>query len=137
MDFPIRYLILALIILASSVIQMSRLNLNVAIVAMVRKPIKDSNETKIVKGSCPLPKVDNEEHLNSTKRTRTDSPIYDWSESDQGILLGSFFYSYVAMQIPGVRTLMFVKCPRTNSKFRSRLEWQKRLAVNGSSASPF
>ena len=69
-----------------------RVNLSVAIVAMV-------NNTAITNGSL----------INSTDScpvtgNSTDAPVdgpFVWGAKEQGWLLGAFFYGYVLTQIPG------------------------------------
>lgn len=65
-----------------------RVNLSVALVAMV-------NSTKQVDNSsdaCPS------QHPNTTNTVNGD---LNWDESTQGIVLGSFFYGYIFTQLPG------------------------------------
>ena len=73
-----------------------RVNLSVAIVAMVNNTAighntsGDSNSTD----TCPI--------VGNVTDVATDGP-FDWGEREQGWLLGAFFYGYVATQIPGGR----------------------------------
>ncbi|KAK9887994.1 hypothetical protein WA026_000283 [Henosepilachna vigintioctopunctata] len=70
-----------------------RVNLSVAIVAMVNQTQPTYNNTF---EHCPVP--------NTTNSTIPDKPgEFAWSEETQGIVLGSFFYGYVCTQIPGGR----------------------------------
>lgn len=67
-----------------------RVNLSVAIVAMVR-PSTGENNTGDIGTECPAGSLTND----------TGTGTFDWSSSEQGVILGSFFYGYVASQIPG------------------------------------
>ncbi|KRT84393.1 membrane transporter [Oryctes borbonicus] len=72
-----------------------RVNLSVAIVAMVNKtafPDVPDNDTF---NHCPKPP-------DSQNVTHRDGEFI-WDEATQGIVLGSFFYGYVLTQIPGGR----------------------------------
>ncbi|XP_022239398.1 sialin-like isoform X2 [Limulus polyphemus] len=71
-----------------------RVTLNVAIVAMVNSSISDKNVTII--DECPFPKVD-----NSTGLIKEGE--FDWDETLQGTILGSFYYTYVLTQLLGGR----------------------------------
>ncbi|XP_066137490.1 putative inorganic phosphate cotransporter isoform X2 [Euwallacea fornicatus] len=72
-----------------------RVNLSVAIVAMVNQttPIVPSNQSNF--DHCPV--------LNVTNSTTPSDGEFNWDERTQGIVLGSFFYGYVLTQIPGGR----------------------------------
>nr|CAI5846476.1 unnamed protein product [Callosobruchus analis] len=73
-----------------------RVNLSVAIVAMVNSTLQpvDDNTTF---DHCPMP--------NTTSNSSVpDTPgEFNWDEQTQGIVLGSFFYGYVLTQVPGGR----------------------------------
>lgn len=72
-----------------------RVNLSVAIVAMVNNTAIHSNTSVINNDTCPFP-------ANTTSSDTSDGP-FDWDESEQGLILGAFFYGYVLTQIPGGR----------------------------------
>lgn len=72
-----------------------RVNLSVAIVAMVNKTAEAGNGTA---GECPA--LDGSVY-NST--ADIENGEFEWDESTQGLLLGSFFYGYVLTQVPGGR----------------------------------
>lgn len=108
MALPIRYLILALVMVGGAVIAINRSNLNVAIVSMARTQLPDPNST--ILEECPIPD-DHEHHTkkqslgNSTLQGDDDDiedNRYDWDEETKGNILGAFFYSYMVLQIPGV-----------------------------------
>ncbi|XP_059618259.1 sialin [Phlebotomus argentipes] len=73
-----------------------RVNLSVAIVAMVNHTAIPDQDNSTLDDVCPA-------RGNSTD----DGPVlngeFDWDESTQGIVLGAFFYGYVLTQIPGGR----------------------------------
>lgn len=83
-----------------AVVYAMRVNLSVAIVAMVNQtaiPSKDGhNNSDIVDDTCPG---------DTAKNTTSNLPGGDfvWDEATQGLVLGSFFYGYVLTQIPGGR----------------------------------
>ncbi|KAI1304426.1 Sialin [Halotydeus destructor] len=72
---------------------MSRINLSVAIVAMV-VPLNQS-ESRTLTGSCPA-------HKNSANGTEVNQNggTFDWDPKLQGVILGAFFYPYAILQIP-------------------------------------
>jgi len=74
-----------------------RVNLSVAIVAMVNNTAISSNAT-IDNNTCPdlIPPPTNKTQDSG------DGP-FDWDEQEQGLILGSFFYGYVLTQVPGGR----------------------------------
>ncbi|XP_030764010.1 putative inorganic phosphate cotransporter isoform X2 [Sitophilus oryzae] len=74
-----------------------RVNLSVAIVAMVNQTAipqpPNSNDTF---DHCPM-------NGNITNSTVPSTGEFDWDEKTQGIVLGAFFYGYVLTQVPGGR----------------------------------
>ncbi|KAI1307942.1 putative inorganic phosphate cotransporter [Halotydeus destructor] len=93
----VRYLILALVTLSTCVDYITRTNINVAIVSMTL-PVNHSDVT--VTDYCPVEVV-----TSNTTNTHTTGSAqkFDWSMSTQSEILGAFFYSYVAMQIPAAK----------------------------------
>ncbi|KAK3874099.1 hypothetical protein Pcinc_020935 [Petrolisthes cinctipes] len=77
-----------------------RVNLSVAIVAMVRLRPKSHTEMMHIEDTCPLPSQEGE---------KISSPLeyyggeFDWDEKTQGMLLGSFFYGYILTNYLGGR----------------------------------
>ena len=69
-----------------------RVNLSVAIVAMVNNPHTDNNTN--IGHECQL------ETRNHTKLP-TNGVQFNWDSREQGLILGSFFYGYIITQIPG------------------------------------
>ncbi|XP_034230465.1 putative inorganic phosphate cotransporter [Thrips palmi] len=72
-----------------------RVNLSVAIVAMVNSTTTDDNTT--ISDVCPRPPSPDP---NPEPKSRGE---FDWDERTQGLILGSFFYGYVLTQVPGGR----------------------------------
>ena len=75
-----------------------RVNLSVAIVAMVN----DTSEAgkNISENSCPAPIVPSNSSIPDHDQS---GEKFDWDSKTQGLVLGSFFYGYVATQLPGGR----------------------------------
>lgn len=74
-----------------------RVNLSVAIVAMVNHtaiPHADRNNTDI----CPLPAPS-----NKSDSSNQNEGEFVWDEFRQGVILGSFFWGYIVTQVPGGR----------------------------------
>lgn len=115
----IRFLILFLIVCSTFVAYISRSSLNIAIVSMVDHSLKSSH-SKIIVDSCPSKTTslhaDNKQptivevhhdltnNLTSVHPDHVAIPMtgkrYEWSQSMQGLILGSFFYAYIIFQIP-------------------------------------
>lgn len=68
---------------------------------------RDSSEPASAAGprdTCPNPTITDESGKTTTlAKAVTFGPKYSWSQRDKGFLLGAFFYTYVAFQIPGAR----------------------------------
>ncbi|XP_061521243.1 sialin [Phycodurus eques] len=93
-----RFNLALLMFLGISVVYGLRVNLSVAMVAMVNA----SRPTPGLNGSaahaCPLPAGENA----SQKLEQPDgTPQYPWDAETQGWLLGAFFFGYLCTQIPG------------------------------------
>lgn len=73
-----------------------RVNLSVALVAMVNHTAIAVNKTSLSSEEC---RADN---YNASLYSQQDGPFV-WNEYEQGIVLGAFFYGYVLTQIPGGR----------------------------------
>ena len=84
----VRFLILAVITLGSCVVYLTRTNINVTIVGMVRD--NDDNKTQTI--NCTI--------CNNGTKSAQGYPLYDWDEEQQGMILGSFFYTYLLFQVP-------------------------------------
>ncbi|XP_044252844.1 putative inorganic phosphate cotransporter [Tribolium madens] len=75
-----------------------RVNLSVAIVAMVNNTaIPQPSTNSNIYDHCVAPNA-----TNSTQPNTSDGE-FAWDEATQGIVLGSFFYGYVLTQVPGGR----------------------------------
>ena len=72
-----------------------RVNLSVAIVAMVNNTAIASNSSIIDNSTCPVA-------ANSTEGSPPDGP-FAWGAKEQGWILGAFFFGYVVTQLPGGR----------------------------------
>jgi len=93
----VRHLVILMGFLGFANVYAMRVNLSVAIVAMVNNTAIPKENTTVT-DSCP-----NLEH-NSTNPTHTDkNGPFPWDERRQGTILGMFFYGYVLTQIPGGR----------------------------------
>ncbi|KAJ8959058.1 hypothetical protein NQ318_022314 [Aromia moschata] len=71
-----------------------RVNLSVAIVAMVNST-SNTGTSNTSFDNCPV--------SNKTSPTPDTTGEFNWDEATQGIVLGSFFYGYVLTQVPGGR----------------------------------
>jgi len=71
-----------------------RVNLSVAIVAMVNNTAITNTSVVNSSDACPV--------VGNITDTPTDGP-FDWGAREQGWLLGAFFYGYVLTQLPGGR----------------------------------
>ena len=71
-----------------------RVNLSVAIVAMVNNTAVTNTSVVNISDACPV--------VGNITDTPTDGP-FDWGAREQGWLLGAFFYGYVLTQVPGGR----------------------------------
>eukprot|EP00088_Acartia_fossae_P010328 TRINITY_DN15141_c0_g1_i3.p1 TRINITY_DN15141_c0_g1~~TRINITY_DN15141_c0_g1_i3.p1 ORF type:complete len:555 (+),score=53.77 TRINITY_DN15141_c0_g1_i3:130-1794(+) len=75
-----------------------RVNLSVAIVAMVNNTAIATNVT-YNNDTCP--------DLEPRPRSNTTQPSgdgpFDWNAEEQGLILGAFFYGYIVTQVPGGR----------------------------------
>ncbi|XP_017486572.1 PREDICTED: sialin [Rhagoletis zephyria] len=82
--------------LGFAVVYAMRVNLSVAIVAMVNQTAIPEDNSTSVDDTCPVPKPTN-------NTTPTKEGEFVWDEATQGLVLGSFFYGYVLTQVPGGR----------------------------------
>ena len=76
-----------------------RVNLSVAIVAMVNSTDSSNSNSTIANGTCPAPLSP----TNSTNNDDNHEATFDWDATTQSLVLGCFFYGYVLTQIPGGR----------------------------------
>lgn len=99
---PIRVVVLFFVILGAGVEYVARVNINVAMVSMV----KESNTSKTNNTVCKVPQeklLDIKRENNSLARNASTARQFDWDPELQGIILGSYFYSYVLTQFPAGR----------------------------------
>ncbi|KAB7502805.1 hypothetical protein Anas_11470, partial [Armadillidium nasatum] len=77
-----------------------RVNLSVAIVAMVKESHEENfiNET-ITLRSCPLPQT--KDYNNISSNVDINIGEFTWDEKTQGLILGSFYYSYGLANVIG------------------------------------
>lgn len=95
---PARWKLACLMFLGFYMVYALRVNLSVAMVAMVNRTIPDSKDNVSIY-ICP---EHSDEQFNSTDDKDTPKvQVYNWSSKTQGIILGAFFYGYVITQIPG------------------------------------
>ncbi|KAM8719682.1 hypothetical protein ACLKA7_005846 [Drosophila subpalustris] len=95
--------------LGFAVVYAMRVNLSVAIVAMVnRTDVPHSNSdsafnstSDLANDTCPLPPVVPSNW--TTPHSNWQRGEFQWDEATQGLVLGSFFYGYVLTQVPGGR----------------------------------
>nr|XP_042911231.1 putative inorganic phosphate cotransporter isoform X1 [Parasteatoda tepidariorum]XP_042911232.1 putative inorganic phosphate cotransporter isoform X2 [Parasteatoda tepidariorum] len=76
-----------------------RVNLSVAMVAMVGKPRRVANGTNETLQTCP--ELINSRNATKVEETKIIMGEFDWDSQIQGQILGSFFYGYLFTQIPG------------------------------------
>uniref|UniRef100_A0A1A9WA66 Major facilitator superfamily (MFS) profile domain-containing protein n=1 Tax=Glossina brevipalpis TaxID=37001 RepID=A0A1A9WA66_9MUSC len=87
--------------LGFAVVYAMRVNLSVAIVAMVNQSaIPHVNISTTIDETCS---ADNKKNM-----TILTEGEFAWDESTQGLVLGSFFYGYVLTQVPGGRVAEIV-----------------------------
>ena len=85
--YYVRFLILAVIFMGACITYLTRHNINVTIVGMVRKQPTNNSSLN-----------NREDAINTTGPH--GYPLFDWDDERQGIILGAFFYSYILLQIP-------------------------------------
>ncbi|MEQ2260611.1 hypothetical protein XENORESO_021152, partial [Xenotaenia resolanae] len=82
-----------------SVVYGLRVNLSVAMVAMVNTTDPAAEKNTTVVPACPLPP--GAENTSKVLQQPDGTPQYPWDSETQGWLLGSFFFGYLFTQIPG------------------------------------
>ncbi|KAK5618208.1 hypothetical protein CRENBAI_020834 [Crenichthys baileyi] len=82
-----------------SVVYGLRVNLSVAMVAMVNTTDPAAERNTTVVPACPLPP--GAENTSKVLQQPDGTPQYPWDSETQGWLLGSFFFGYLCTQIPG------------------------------------
>lgn len=115
MQIQMRYIVSAIITLATVVSYLTRANLNMAIVSMVdQERLKDqqTNDSVTIRhaDACPAPEDEDQPLVSkllvhNNNETTDSSPAvkvkqYAWDQSTQGWILGAFFYTYILIQLP-------------------------------------
>ncbi|XP_077516978.1 sialin-like isoform X3 [Amblyomma americanum] len=98
--FPSRYVLSLLLFWGFFLLYALRVNLSVAIVAMVNGTAVLAAGTAAHGAACPAP---DGSLYNATADPETAGGEFSWDERTQGLVLGSFFYGYVLTQVPGGR----------------------------------
>ncbi|XP_053629857.1 putative inorganic phosphate cotransporter isoform X1 [Cherax quadricarinatus] len=96
--FGKRHVLIILLFLGFAGVYAMRVNLSVAIVAMVKSHPHSQKQIVRVDDTCPV--------SVSQKRQAMSSEIkgeFDWDEKTQGMILGSFFYGYLLTNYLGGR----------------------------------
>jgi len=95
--FGARHVVIFMAFLGFANVYAMRVNLSVAIVAMVNNTAIPKEHTA-ESDSCP-----NLATNQTNKDQDTSDGPFDWDEKKQGTILGMFFYGYVLTQLPGGR----------------------------------
>lgn len=98
--FPSRYVLSLLLFWGFFLLYALRVNLSVAIVAMVNGTAVLAAGSTARGADCPAP---DGSLYNATADPETAGGEFNWDERTQGAVLGSFFYGYVLTQVPGGR----------------------------------
>lgn len=105
---PARYVVVLFIFMVCMEMYAHRVVLNVAIVAMVNNSAVEMKETEeSISHECP----DIAENQNITYNYREGKFV--WSQPEQGIILGSFYYGYVIFQFLGGSIVHLLGAKRT------------------------
>ncbi|XP_056271085.1 sialin isoform X3 [Pseudoliparis swirei] len=76
-----------------------RVNLSVAMVAMVNSTDPEPSQNRSVIYACPLPA--GSDNTSDPFPQHQGIPQYPWDSETQGWMLGAFFFGYLCTQIPG------------------------------------
>ncbi|CAG5889634.1 unnamed protein product [Menidia menidia] len=88
-----------LMFLGFSVVYGLRVNLSVAMVAMVNATDPKADQNSSLVHACPLPSGTG--NSSGTFQQPEGIPQFNWDSEIQGWLLGAFFFGYLCTQIPG------------------------------------
>ncbi|XP_037549458.1 sialin [Nematolebias whitei] len=88
-----------LMFLGFSVVYGLRVNLSVAMVAMVNASDPSVDRNTSVPPACPVPS--GSRNSSGALQQPEGTPQYPWDSETQGWLLGAFFFGYLCTQIPG------------------------------------
>ncbi|CAG2113555.1 unnamed protein product [Medioppia subpectinata] len=99
---PVRYIMAAIVLMATFTTYNCRFNLSIAIVEMSNYTDNSANKTSSGSDVCSAPVATN--HTNGTSKNHQGSNgEFDWDQKTQGVILGAFFYGYVLFQVLGGR----------------------------------
>ncbi|XP_064100173.1 putative inorganic phosphate cotransporter [Macrobrachium nipponense] len=93
-----RHVLVFLLFLGFAEVYAMRVNLSVAIVAMVMKQSSSHESAQQVEDTCPEPASQ-----ESRSSVSVNSGEFDWDEKTQGMILGCFFYGYMLTNYIGGR----------------------------------
>ncbi|GIY75448.1 hypothetical protein CEXT_252182 [Caerostris extrusa] len=96
---PKRWLLVVLGFFGFFNVYAMRVNLSVAMVAMVQKPVHTDDNGSSSVACVELLKQYSDD--TNTSNADTMQGEFDWDASTQSVILGSFFYGYIFTQIPG------------------------------------
>lgn len=100
----VRFFVLFILVMSSIVVYVNRTNLNIAIVDMTIK-----HEYNVNISGCPVSPYNTTESTSlstnimlfkAIDETGSKGKKYEWDQSTQGTILGSFFYTYFLFQVP-------------------------------------
>ena len=97
-----RFVVVGIVVASSVITIVTRFDVNMGITAMTVQA--KGNETGGI-GHCPAPIVQDEDddEGNASDRLpdeeRLRDKVFDWSETTQGNIIGSFFWSYIVFQV--------------------------------------
>jgi MFS family permease len=97
---PVRYIMAAVVLLATFTTYNCRFNLSIAIVEMSMYNDSESSNHGNGSSSDVCVTVDSSVKTNEGK---VGNGEFDWDQQTQGVILGAFFYGYVAFQVLGGR----------------------------------
>lgn len=102
-DFiPARHIFVLMGFLGLMNVYSLRVNLSVALVAMVKSSDSGSKHSNHSECVYSLANV-SDPYSNNTHGEKEQTGEFEWDTYTQGIILGSFFYGYVITQLPGGR----------------------------------
>lgn len=99
---PQRYVLAIMALLAVANAYTMRVCLNLAITQMVKKNTAVEGDPHYDPDACPDQSIiSNDTDMRSFFRASEEPILFEWSESTQGLILGSFYYGYIVTHIPG------------------------------------
>ena len=100
--FPMRYVIGLLGVLACILLSSTRYNLSVAIVSMVKDSCTPSESLCSAHHVASLLTANNTHEMSHCNTDKNHGRL-NWSEAEQGLILGVYYYGYAATHIFGGR----------------------------------